>query len=102
MSGLEAIPWKDFIAPGGVAAVIGIIALGNTIWRQRVRLTVRAIRADGITGYCIEVVNLSSFPITIREAGFCRTGESGMRYVPETVSRAQYGQKPNASFGSIF
>jgi hypothetical protein len=83
MSGLEAIPWKDYIIPTAaiVGAVLGIVNLAITIWQRRVRLSIRPTQAVGARSYCIEVVNLSSFPVTISKVGFCRTGEAGTRRV---------------------
>ncbi|MGB8901455.1 MAG: hypothetical protein WCC90_20420, partial [Methylocella sp.] len=51
------------------------------IGQRRVRLSIRPTQAVGAKSYCIEVVNLSSFPVTISKVGFCRTGEGGTRRV---------------------
>jgi hypothetical protein len=84
MSDLEAISWKDYITPtvAIVGAVLGIVNLAITIGQRRVRLSIRPTQAVGAKSYCIEVVNLSSFPVTISKVGFCRIGATGKRRVP--------------------
>ena len=76
---------KDFITPtvAIVGAVLTAVTLAITIWQRHVWLSIRPTQAVGAKSYCIEVVNLSSFPVTISEVGFCRIGATGKtRHVP--------------------
>ena len=74
-----------------VGAVLGVWNLVQGFWQRRVRLNVvpklssnrgsavlssdRDTLADGFA--CIEVTNLSAFPVTIAEVGFSLIGEAG-------------------------
>jgi len=58
---------------GGIGAVLGVINTVHTLSQTRVILKVLpAIYAmpDGNRGLCVIVTNLSSFPVTVYEAGF--------------------------------
>ncbi len=75
MSELSALPWKDYITLGAalLGAGLGIMNTWHAISARRVRLRVRPSFAIGPAGqqmFSIEVVNLSSFPLTISEVGF--------------------------------
>jgi len=72
---------KDFITPtvAIVGAVLAAVTLAITIWQRRVQLSIRPTQAVGAKSYCIEVVNLSSFPVTISKVGFRRIGATGKR-----------------------
>jgi hypothetical protein len=69
-------PLKDVIAIGGaVLGVIGtVLGVMNTMSQRWVRLVVRPASDVGMKMDRIEIVNLSSFPVTINEVGFCLTG----------------------------
>ena len=64
-----------------LGAVLGIINTWHQISKDRVRLRVapkivRLVQADQTSGpqLCIEVINLSTFPVTISGVGFCTRG----------------------------
>jgi hypothetical protein len=71
-----AAPLNDIIAIGGlVLGVIGtFLGVMNAVTQRRVKLAVRPASSVGIKMDRIEIVNLSSFPVTINEVGFCLTG----------------------------
>jgi hypothetical protein len=92
MGGLEGMQWKDYItaitpAAAFVGAVLGIINLVITVNQRRVRLRVRPVQVDGTTDFLIEIVNFSSFPVIISEAGFCLTG--GVKPRRSKIARPQ-------------
>jgi hypothetical protein len=76
MSALGTLPWKDYITlcAAIIGAVLGILNMWNTLNQRRIRLRVSPAHAiffpDHRRGFCIEVVNLSAFPVTINEVGF--------------------------------
>lgn len=67
---------------GGVSALLSALALGNTVNRQHVKLQVTPVLGvavpQGHPCVCVDVVNLSAFPVTITEIGFHR--RDGKRY----------------------
>lgn len=73
---LDSLPWKDIFTVGaaGVGAVLGVMNTWHSMNQRRVRLRVRP--AYGIAYpvgqpmLSIEVVNLSSFAVTVTEVGF--------------------------------
>lgn len=75
MIDLNALPWKEYITLGAalLGAVLGIMNTWNAMSARRVRLRVRPAHALTDTGqwmFSIEVLNMSNFPLTIREVGF--------------------------------
>jgi len=91
-------------ACGILGAVLGIINTWNQVSKNRLRLRVRPYLAvveqmrngqyvgivrhsgkpfpsDLMQHLCVEVVNLSSFPVTISEVGFGRRDDEGGRHV---------------------
>ena len=84
------VPWKDIvtIAMAGIGAVLGIINTLHQLNLNRVKLRVvpkSAVASGGVmihnrdehlrgSGPCIEVINLSAFPVTISEVGYTLTG----------------------------
>jgi hypothetical protein len=66
-------PLKDIIAIGGfVLGAIGtFLGVMNAITQRRVKLVVRPASDVGLKMDRIEIVNLSSFPVTMNEVGFC-------------------------------
>lgn len=76
MPSLNALPWKDFITFGAalLGACLGVMNTWNAINQRRVRLRVRPTHAFAVPNaarmFCIEVINLSTFPVTISEVGF--------------------------------
>ncbi|WP_125900957.1 hypothetical protein [Methylobacterium indicum] len=88
--GLDQLPWKDFITLGAalLGAGLGIMNTWNTINARRVRLRVRPADAisvpQGNRMFSIEVVNLSTFPVTITEVGLTdgpKNIDKGARFV---------------------
>ena len=77
---LDLSALKEFltVSAAGVGAVLGIMNTWNAISNKRVRLRVRPSRSisipDGVSGVAIDVVNMSSFPVTITEVGFTKGG----------------------------
>jgi hypothetical protein len=75
MASLEFLPWKDFITLGAalLGAGLGIMNTWNSLSQRRVRLRVTPSHAIvvpfGIDMFSIEVVNLSSFSVTVKEVG---------------------------------
>ena len=74
-----AMGWKDAITFGIalLGAVLGILNTWNAMSARRVRLRVKPAHAfsdAGGVGFCIEIVNLSSLPVTVREVGFTLRG----------------------------
>jgi hypothetical protein len=67
--------WKDWIVFGiaVVGAALGILNYWNAVSQRRVRLKVRPVNAVPANGgpmmFAIEVLNLSTFPLTITELG---------------------------------
>lgn len=76
MNQLTALPWKDFITLGAalLGAALGIMNTWNAMSQRRVRVRVNpafALTADGNPfGFSVEIVNLSTFPLTLAEIGF--------------------------------
>src|SRR3546814_11210717 len=68
--------WQEALTLGiaALGAFLGVMNTWQAINRDRVRLRVRPLSvmaiATGDQGYGIEVVNLSSFPVTVEEVGF--------------------------------
>jgi len=81
---LDVLPWKDYltIAAALLGAVLGVMNTWNAIDQRRVRLRVRPSHAitvpDGALKFCVEVLNLSAFAVTITEVGFS-LGGNGVR-----------------------
>jgi hypothetical protein len=76
MPSLDTLPWKDFITLSAalLGAGLGIMNTWNAMSQRRVRVRVNptfTLTVDGDPlGFSIEVVNLSTFPLTIAEIGF--------------------------------
>lgn len=76
MSELSQMPWKDIvtISAASVGAILGIMNTWNAMNQKRVRLKVVPSFAFTTPGmaemFAIEVINLSSFPVTVHEIGF--------------------------------
>ncbi len=82
----------------GIGAVLGVWNLVQGFWQRRVRLKVvpklsatrgggffssdRDVLPDGFA--CVEVRNLSAFPVTISEVGFSLDGEVGRAVIIPT------------------
>jgi len=68
------------LAVAGLGAVLGIINTWHMIDRSRVKLRVRPAHAIPVGGiyeqldFCIEVTNLSSFPVTVCDVGLFHKG----------------------------
>lgn len=67
--------WQESItlAVAITGAVLGIVNFWRATDLDRVRLKVIPqiyISADGLEGICVQVVNLSAFPITLSQVGF--------------------------------
>ncbi len=79
------LPWKDIFTIGlaTLGAVLGVMNTWNSISQRRVRVRVRPVHVfderSGAAGFAIEIVNLSSFAVTIEEVGFLLKGESTKR-----------------------
>ena len=79
------IPWKDVftISAAAVGAVLGVMNTWNSLNLRRVRL--RVLPAHAIVPnieqpmFSIEVTNLSSFPLTVKEVGFTLGGNRADR-----------------------
>ena len=77
---LDSLSWKEYttLAVAALGAGLGIINTWNALNQRRVRLKVRPGIALPVTYTgdlgpemgCIEVTNLSTFPVTLREVGF--------------------------------
>lgn len=94
---------KDVVAlsMAAVGAVLGIINTWHSLDQRRVRLRVVPKLAHpiingefGPTMGCIEVVNLSTFPISVEEIGFTLKGQSKRLTVskPETLDRQPFAR----------
>jgi hypothetical protein len=72
----STLPWKDIItiAAASVGAVLGIMNTANAMSQRRVRVRVTPAYVTtpekSPLGFSIEVINLSTFPITVAEVGF--------------------------------
>lgn len=79
---------------GAIATLVGVLTLGNTLNRQKVKLKVTPAPGwtvpDRQPCVTVEVVNLSSFPVTIDEIGIYRT--DGKRY--SSLDRPMTNGKP--------
>src|SRR3546814_14458946 len=77
--------WQEALTLGiaALGAFLGVMNTWQAINRDRVRLRVRPLSvmaiATGDQGYGIEVVNLSSFPVTVEEVGFTLNARSATR-----------------------
>jgi hypothetical protein len=82
---LDLIPWKDYatISAAMLGAVLGVMNTWNTINQRRVRLRVRPSHAisvpEGGLKFSVEVLNLSSFAVTIVEVGFSLAGRGARK-----------------------
>ena len=78
----EALPWKDYLTTAAalLGAALGVLNTWNSVNQSRVRLRVRPSHAisnpDGTNKFCVDVLNLSAFPVTIAEVGFFIAGRS--------------------------
>jgi hypothetical protein len=87
MTHLAILPWREYFTIGAAAlgAVLGIMNTWNSISQRRVRLRIRPAHAigapDGRHMFAIEVINLSTFAVTISDVGLCtRRGIKGPRH----------------------
>ncbi len=93
MNQFIALPWKDILTIGAatLGAVLGVMNTWNAMSQRRVRLRVTPVHTirtlDGATNFAIEIINFSSFALTIEEAGFWLTGENKGRRFPITRPR---------------
>lgn len=81
----DVLPWKDYItiAIAALGAGLGIINTWHGLNQRRVRLKVVPKMAYPLTHAgdfgqemgCIEVTNLSAFPLTISDVGFTIDGD---------------------------
>ena len=82
---MTAAGWQSWItfAVAVLGAVLGIINTWQGLRRDNVRLRVRPLSvvalANGAEGFGIEVVNLSTFAVTIEEVGFTLDGRSAAK-----------------------
>lgn len=79
---LNALPWKDFLTLGAavLGAGLGIMNTWNTMSARRVRLKMlpaHAMAPSGAILFSIEVINLSTFPVTVKEVGLDLPGDPG-------------------------
>lgn len=75
-----------------VGATLGVINTWNTLERQRVKLLVRpayGIQAHSELLVLVEVINLSSFAVTINEIGFSMS-DSRKAISPEKLTSGEY------------
>ncbi len=68
-------PLEGLYSPRGsvTRGCLGVMNTWNAINQRRVRLRIRpthAFTSNGTRMFCIEVINLSTFPVTISEVGF--------------------------------
>lgn len=72
----DPLSWKDYVteAAAAVGAALGLMNTWNGLNQRKVRLRVRPAHAFGVPDgrhmVSIEVINLSTFPLTITEVGF--------------------------------
>lgn len=77
---LSHLPWKDIvtIVAAGLGAGLGVMNTWQSINQRRVRLRVKPAHAISATTqrdmFSIEVVNLSTFSVTVHEVGFALGG----------------------------
>jgi hypothetical protein len=100
------------VITGSVGTTLGIWNLVQNLLQRRVRLKVipkstairgsgflssnRELQSDGFA--CIEVTNLSAFPVTIAEVGFTLDGEDGRAVVvPDPVTLLPKRLEPRES-----
>jgi len=116
MSVLEGITLSIAV----LGAALGLINTWHTLDRSRVKLRVRPKHAVPVGGaspdlrFCIEVTNLSAFPVTIEEAGLLHAGTksrsayaipvlidggSWPRRLEPRSSVTVYGERPTALRG---
>jgi hypothetical protein len=75
--------WKDLITFGTalLGAGLGIINTWAAVNQRRVKLRVRPSHAiaisNGARGVSVDIVNLSSFAVTVQEVGFVPSGARG-------------------------
>jgi hypothetical protein len=80
MTGLAALLWKEYLtlALAILGAALGVMNTWNAMSQSRVRLRVSPAHAiampSGAQMFSIEVVNLSSFPVTVADVGFSVDG----------------------------
>lgn len=89
---MEANVWKDIITVSlaAIGAVLGVMNTWNALNQRRVRLRVNPVHVITPNGmmFGIEVVNLSTFAVTIEEVGFTigRTIKTGRRMaIPQPI-----------------
>jgi hypothetical protein len=86
-----AIELKDVVtlSVALLGAVLGVMNTWNAMSQRRVRLRVTPAYSiqtgSGAIGFNIEVVNLSTFPITIEEVGFYLSGSDKRMVVTEPI-----------------
>lgn len=94
-----------------LGAVLGIINTWHQIRKDRVRLHVapkilRLIQADQISGpqLCIEVINLSTFPVTISGVGFRTRGHDVALVHPIFLDQGSWPRRldPRQSVSAFF
>jgi hypothetical protein len=79
-----------------IGAVLGVINTVTSLNQQRVKLVVRAKHATFFSGGefgedmgCIEVTNLSSFPVFVSEIGFELVGRRDRLAIPTPITTDQ-------------
>ncbi|MDZ5453901.1 hypothetical protein [Labrys sp. ZIDIC5] len=88
---LTQLPWKDIVTIGAatLGAGLGIMNTWNSMSQTRVRLRVRPLHAFAIPSneqmFSIEVINLSSFSVTISDVGFSLSGQRLQKGVRATI-----------------
>ena len=84
MTVLAELSWAEFITIGAaiLGAALGIMNTWNSFDQRRVRMRVRPAHAivpySDHPHFCVEVINLSGFPITVSEVGFTLKGAKRM------------------------
>ena len=85
---------------GSVGAVLGILNTWRALVRDRIRLRVIPMSLyydDGREGFGIQVVNLSFFPITVKEVGFTLRGrDERLTFLASDIGGCQLPQRMEA------
>lgn len=104
--------WENYITPGAAwsAVLLSLFNTWNAFRQQRVKLKVTLKKAiftlpdkPDHEGICLEVVNLSTFPITIGEVGFIAKGTHTRNVInPSPNDNRRVEARAKASFYCVW
>lgn len=103
---MEQIGLKFAIVTGSIGTLLGLLNTIRAFSRDRVKVRVKTgmvVDHNGFRGFSIVVVNLSRFPISLREIGFLLRRPRGNKLLlVKTMAQYKFpcSMEPRTSFGA--